>query len=85
MENIFISDDSVKLILLPANELDSLLLNKLVGNGPVELEIIRQPVSILGKSVKDALIIRTKSVTDASKTEEVQRVQQPETNLEISR
>ena len=85
MESIFISDDNVKLILLPANELDSLLLNKLLGNRPVELEIIRQPVSILGKSVKDALIIRTKSVTDASKTEEVQRVQQPEADLEISR
>ena len=85
MESIFISDDSVKLILLPANDLDSLLLNKLVGNTPLEIEVIRQPVSILGKSVKDALIIRAKSVTDASKTEEVQRVQQPETDLEISR
>jgi len=85
MESIFISDNSVKLVLLPTNELDSLLLNKLVGNGPVELEIIRQPVSILGKSVKDAIIIRTKFVTDASKTKEVQRMQQPETNLEISR
>ena len=85
MESIFISDDSVKLVLLPANELDSLLLNKLLGNGPIEVEIIRQPVSVLGKSVKDALIIRTKSVTDASKTEEVQRLQQSEDNLEISR
>ena len=85
MESIFISDDSVKLVLLPANELDSLLLNKLLGNGPIEVEIIRQPVSVLGKSVKDALIIRTKSVTDASKTEEVQRLQQSEANLEISR
>ena len=85
MESIFISDDSVKLVLLPANDLDSLLLNKLLGNGPVELDIIRQPVSILGKSVKDALIVRTKSVTDASKTEDVPRVQQAETDLEISR
>ena len=85
MESIFISDDKVQLILLPANELDSLLLNKLIGNGPVEIEVIRQPVSILGKSVKDAIIIRTKPVSDANKTEDVQQLQQAETYLEISR
>jgi len=85
MESIFISDDKVQLILLPANELDSLLLNKLIGNGPVEIEVIRQPVSILGKSVKDAIIVRTKSVPDANKTEDVQQLQQAETYLEISR
>lgn len=85
MESIFISDDKVQLILLPANELDSLLLNKLIGNGPVEIEVIRQPVSILGKSVKDAIIVRTKPVSDANKTEDVQQLQQAETHLEISR
>ncbi len=85
MESIFISDDKVQLILLPANELDSLLLNKLIGNGPVEIEVIRQPVSILGKSVKDAIIVRTKPVPDANKTEDVQQLQQVETHLEISR
>lgn len=85
MENIFISDEKVQLILLPANELDSLLLNKLIGNGPVEIEVIRQPVSILGKSVKDAIIVRTKPVPDANKTEDVQQLQQTETHLEISR
>lgn len=85
MESIFISDDKVQLILLPANELDSLLLNKLIGNGPIEIEVIRQPVSILGKSVKDAIIVRTKPVPDANKTEDVQQLQQTETHLEISR
>jgi hypothetical protein len=85
MESIFISDEKVQLILLPANELDSLLLNKLIGNGPVEIEVIRQPVSILGKSVKDAIIVRTKPVPDANKTEDVQQLQQTETHLEISR
>lgn len=85
MESIFISDDKVQLILLPANELDSLLLNKLIGNGPIEIEVIRQPVSILGKSVKDAIIVRTKPVPDANKTEDVQQLQQVETHLEISR
>jgi hypothetical protein len=85
MESIFISDEKVQLILLPANELDSLLLNKLIGNGPVEIEVIRQPVSILGKSVKDAIIVRTKPVPDANKTEDVQQLQQVETHLEISR
>lgn len=85
MESIFISDEKVQLILLPANELDSLLLNKLIGNGPVEIEVIRQPVSILGKSVKDAIIVRTKPVPDANKTEDLQQLQQTETHLEISR
>jgi len=85
MESIFISNEKVQLILLPANELDSLLLNKLIGNGPVEIEVIRQPVSILGKSVKDAIIVRTKPVPDANKTEDVQQLQQTETHLEISR
>lgn len=85
MESIFISDEKVQLILLPANELDSLLLNKLIGNGPIEIEVIRQPVSILGKSVKDAIIVRTKPVPDANKTEDVQQLQQTETHLEISR
>lgn len=85
MESIFISDKKVQLILLPANELDSLLLNKLIGNGPVEIEVIRQPVSILGKSVKDAIIVRTKSVSDANKTEDVQQLQQAEAYLEIPR
>ena len=74
MESIFISDDKVQLILLPANDLDNLLLNKLIGNGPVEIEVIRQPVSILGKSVKDAIIVRTKSVPDANKTEDMQQL-----------
>ena len=85
MESIFISDEKVQLILLPANELDSLLLNKLIGNGPVEIEVIRQPVSILGKSVKDAIIVRTKPVPDANKTEDVQQLQQAEAYLEIPR
>lgn len=85
MESIFISDDSVKLILLPTNDIDDLLLNKLIGNIPLEVEVIRQPVSILGKSVKNALIIRKNPITYASEAKEVQQVQPPETDLEVTR
>jgi len=85
MESIFISDDSVKLVLLPTNDIDDLLLNKLTGNIPLEIEVIRQPVSILGKSVKNALIIRTKPTSYASKAKEVQQMQQSETDLEVTR
>lgn len=72
METIFVSDEKVQLVLLPDNELDRLLLNHLMGSGPVEIELIHQPVSILGKSVKDAIILRKKQHTQyATKTEEL--------------
>lgn len=71
METIFISDEKVQLVLVPDTELDRLLLNKLSEAGPVEVELIRQPVGVLGRSVKDAIIIRTKPVSNAGKTEEL--------------
>lgn len=71
METIFISDGNVQLVLLPQNDLDSLLLNKLLGKDPIEVEVVRQPASVLGKSVKDAIIIKTKISQDASKAEEL--------------
>lgn len=71
METIFISEDKVQLILVPATELDRLLLSKLTESGSVEMEYIRQPVGVLGKSVKDAVVLRTKVPIYASKVEDV--------------
>lgn len=71
METIFISDDKVQLVLVPDTELDRLLLNKLSEAGPIEIELVRQPIGVLGRSVKDAIIIRSKPVTYAGKTEDV--------------
>lgn len=60
MEHIFIANGSTQLLLIPEDELDRLLLNKLLDGSPVEIEFIRQPVGVLGKSVKDGVIIRKK-------------------------
>ena len=71
MESIFISNGETQLILSPKNDLERLLLNKLLDSGPLEFQLISQHVSILGKSVKDAVIIRTKinSISDPDEAE----------------
>lgn len=70
MESIFVTDGDIQLILAPKDELERLFLTKLVDSGPLEFEMIRQPVGILGKSVKDAVIIRPKKTTsDSNETE----------------
>lgn len=71
MESIFITDDKVQLVLVPNTELDRLLLNKLSDTGPIEIEMVSQPIGVLGRSVKDAIIIRSKPVSNAGKTEEL--------------
>ncbi len=65
METIFITNGDVQLVLVPKNELDRLLLAKLTESGPVSLELISQPVGILGKSVKDALVLKPQTKQDA--------------------
>lgn len=71
METIFISNEKVQLVLVPETEIDRLLLTKLSEDGPIEVELVRQPIGVLGRSVKDALIVRSKTTNDASKAEEV--------------
>ncbi len=65
METIFITNGDVQLVLVPKSELDRLLLAKLTESGPVSLELISQPVGILGKSVKDALVLKPQTKQDA--------------------
>jgi hypothetical protein len=82
MEHIFISNGTTQLVLIPENEIDRLLIDRILSDGPVEIEYIRQPVGILGKSVKDGVIIRKKISYDTSQTETLQRMQADEAYLE---
>ena len=61
MEHLFISNGHTQLVLIPENEMDTLLLDKILSSGPVEIEYIRQPVGVLGRSVKGGVIIRPKN------------------------
>lgn len=85
MEHVFIANGTTQLILIPENEVDRLLLDRILSEGPVEIAYIRQPVGILGKSVKDGIIIRKKINYDTSQTESMPWMQTDETNLEEPR
>lgn len=63
MEHVFVCNGETQLALIPQNDLDKGLLKELMGNGPVEIEWVRQPVGILGKSVSSGIIIRRKRQT----------------------
>jgi len=60
MEHLFITNGHTQLVLVPEDEMDTLLLSKIMSSGEIEIEYIRQPVGILGRSVKDGVIIRPK-------------------------
>lgn len=85
MEHIFIANGTTQLVLVPENELDRILLDRILTDGPVEIEYIRQPVGILGKSVKDGVIIRRKKTNDTAETETVPFLQGAQANLEEPR
>lgn len=82
MEHIFITNGTTQLVLVPESELDTLLLNRILTDGPVEIEYIRQPVGILGKSVKDGVIIRRKITNDTSETQALPFLQGTQTDME---
>lgn len=88
MEHIFISNGQTQLVLLPENDTDRTLLDKLLSEGPVVIERIRNPLSILGHSVQDAVIIRhspSPSKNDTSKKQAMQEVSTTEAHMEVSR
>lgn len=60
METIFIANGDVQLAIVPKNEIEKMLLRKLVESGPIEFEISSKPLNILTKSVNDVLIIKPK-------------------------
>lgn len=60
MEHIFISNGQTQLVLIPETEIDTGLLKELMSGGPMEIDWIRQPVGVLGKSVNNGIIIRKK-------------------------
>jgi hypothetical protein len=69
MQNIFVTDNDVQLVLVPDNELDRLLLSKLLDNGPVEIIKVSQPIGVMGQSIQDGIIVKRKiSSDDSSKT-----------------
>jgi hypothetical protein len=67
MQNIFVTDNDVQLVLVPDNELDRLLISKLLDNGPVEIIRVSQPIGVIGQSIQDGIIIKRKMSDDSSK------------------
>jgi hypothetical protein len=67
MQNIFVTDNDVQLVLVPDNELDRLLISKLLDNGPVEIIRVSQPIGVIGQSIQDGIIIKRKLSDDSSK------------------
>ena len=67
MQNIFVTENDVQLVLVPENELDRLLINKLLDNGPVEIIRVSQPIGVIGQSIQDGIIIKRKMSDDSSK------------------
>ena len=66
MQNIFVTENDVQLVLVPENELDRLLINKLLDNGPVEIIRVSQPIGVIGQSIQDGVIIKRKVMLDDS-------------------
>jgi hypothetical protein len=66
MQNIFVTENDVQLVLVPENELDRLLINKLLDNGPVEIIRVSQPIGVMGQSIQDGVIIKRKVMLDDS-------------------
>ena len=60
MDHIFVVNGEPQLILSQDNEIERDLLKELIDNGKIEIDWIRQPVGVLGKSVKDGIVIRKK-------------------------
>lgn len=74
MRHAFVTnDDTTQLILVPDNETDFLLLNRLVDLDTVTLQVTREPISVLGMSSKTSITISRKTpksepdVTDETK------------------
>jgi len=67
MQNIFVTDNDVQLVLVPDNELDRLLISKLLDNGPVEIIRVSQPIGVIGQSIQDGVIIKRKVSDDSNK------------------
>ena len=66
MQNIFVTDNDIQLVLVPDNELDRLLITKLLDNGPVEIIRVSQPIGVMGQSIQDGVIIKRKVMLDDS-------------------
>lgn len=86
MEHLFVSNGTTQLVLMPENEIDRLLLDRILSDGPVEIEYIRQPVGILGRSVNGGVIIRKKTnqvTNDTDEDEAMHWLQTAHQNMEM--
>lgn len=58
MKHVFIStEETTQLILVPENETETMLLNKLINNEEVSVNISRDPISIPGLSSKSSITL----------------------------
>ena len=60
MENVFITNGSTQLILIPKNELEISMLKILAEQGSLEIEFVTSAIAIVDKSAKNTLIIKKK-------------------------
>lgn len=84
MEYLFVTNGTTQLVLVPENDLDKMLLDRIMGNGDVQIDYIRQPVSVLGKNVTGGIIIRKQENHDPTEVKTLPRVQADEAHLESS-
>lgn len=62
MQCTFVINGIAQLVLIPENDLDRLLLERVLDGGNlIEAERISQPISILGKPVTDSVIFKKRS------------------------
>ena len=66
MENIFIANGNIQLIIIPKNEHEADMLKKLSEQSQLEIEFNSSAIAIVDKSAKNTLIIKKKN--DTSKT-----------------
>ena len=66
MENIFISNGIMQLVIAPNNEYEEQMFKRFTDQGVLEIQFLSSPIAIVDKSAKNCLIIKPKIVTHAS-------------------
>lgn len=62
MQCTFVINGTAQLVLIPENDLDKLLLDRVLDGGNfIEAVRVTQPINILGKPVTDSVIFKKKT------------------------
>jgi len=61
MENIFITNGEIQLVIIPKNEHEVDMLRRLTGQGELSVEFSTTSVAILDKSAMNTLVIKKKN------------------------